>query len=59
MQDFVATQLPQILRLEGTQDAPVVGVTVQGVTFSHSAPAFMEKLVRRGEKKCLTFFAET
>ncbi len=39
---LVAGVHKNILRLAGSQAAPVVGVTLQGLTFSHTGTAFME-----------------
>jgi len=38
---FIATQLDSLIRVEGTAAAPVSGVTLQGLTLSHTAPTFM------------------
>ena len=39
---LIATRLDSLLRLNGSAAAPVVGVTVAGLTFSHTAPTFMK-----------------
>ena len=39
---LLATRLDSLLRLEGTADAPVAGVTVSGLEFAHTAPTFMK-----------------
>ena len=39
---FITTSIDSLLRLNGTAAAPVVGVTISGLTFSHTAPTFMK-----------------
>jgi len=39
---LIATQLDSLLRMEGTSDAPVVNVSILGITFSHTQPTFMK-----------------
>jgi len=39
---FITTRADSLLRLEGSASAPVAGVTLSGLTFSHTAPTFMK-----------------
>jgi hypothetical protein len=39
---FVATRVDSLLRLQGSAAAPVDGVTISGLTLSHTAPTFMK-----------------
>jgi hypothetical protein len=40
-QPFIATQLDTVVALSASPDAPVVGVTLSGLTFAHTAPTFL------------------
>ena len=39
---FIVTSIDSLVRLNGTAVAPVVGVTISGLTFSHTSPTFMK-----------------
>jgi len=42
---FIASQIPCILSIVGTQAAPVVGVTITGLTFSHTSNTYMRDYI--------------
>lgn len=39
---LIPTQLDSLIRIEGTQDDPVLGIVLENLTFSHTSPTFMK-----------------